>query len=161
MIAKERRPKKFLFLDVGLVAYRSGTQGEILTAHNLLDTFRGRILEQAVGQHLIGMRDDQGLPLLYWATARPAGEAEVDFCFANNGMIVGIEVKTGTPSMLRSLKSFAYNVAMSRLVRISYYPLSLGAIQEKEKKYPLVSMPVYLVPRIFDMICLKAHPVLY
>jgi hypothetical protein len=85
-----------------------------------------------------------------WAKERPRGYAEIDFCLNKKGGILGIEVKSGTIKRLRSLFRFAISISNSWLIRI------YGGLPKKEnievgnKKFTLISLPFYLLPRVLD-----------
>ncbi|MBI4272660.1 ATP-binding protein [Candidatus Uhrbacteria bacterium] len=152
LMAKPRRPKKFLFLDSGLVAYRSGLQGDVLHDISLTDGYRGRLAEQIVGQQLISNFTYEEASIFYWSKTKTQGEAEIDFCMLRESKIIGIEVKSGAAGRLRSLFSFADSVADATLIRISQQPLSYERIEHRGKSYNLISIPFYLVPKVLELI---------
>lgn len=150
LIAKLKMPKKYLFIDTGLVAYRSDIQDDMPARSLLLDSFRGRFAEQVVGQHLLMFVGDN--QLFYWTRKKTEGRAEIDFCFAHKGRAIGVEVKSGKPRTLRSLLSFADLVPESRLVRISTAPLLEEMVSYQSKTYQLLSLPFYLLPRLDEFL---------
>jgi hypothetical protein len=88
--------------------------------------------------------------IFYWAKEQSSGSAEVDFCIAYQGKMVGIEVKSGHAGRLKSLLSFGRNVPESRLIRIYSGPVKHDTVSNAGKQYELISLPFYLVNRIFD-----------
>jgi len=151
LIGQRKRPKKLLFLDVGLVNHRMGVQEEFINLKDLEGFYRGRIAEQVVGQNILAQFTNHIPVLLYWAKGKQEGTAEVDFCFQVSGRILGIEVKSGRAGRLRSLYSFADRVKNHRLVRIYSGQLKTEKVKICGKIYKLTSVPFYLVPRILDV----------
>jgi len=151
LVPQRKRPKKLLFLDVGLVNYQMGIQEKFLALENLNDFYRGRIAEQIVGQNILAQYINQSPNIFYWAKEKPKGSAEVDFCFNKDGFITGIEVKSGSSNRLRSLKSFGTLARNPCLVRVYSGAPEKGNIKINNENIPLTSLPFYLVPRILDI----------
>jgi len=145
-----KRPRKLLFLDVGLVNYQMGIQGDFLNVRDLGDLYRGRIAEQVVGQNILAQFVYDLPKVLYWAREKTEGIAEVDFCLQHKGKIVGIEVKSGTANKLKSLFSFANAVKNSRLIRVYSGMFKEEKIEINGKSVKLLSIPFYLTPRILE-----------
>ena len=150
LISQKKRPKKLLFLDIGLVNHQSGIQEEFLNLKDLNAFYRGRIAEQVVGQNILAQFIDVPARLFYWASEKPFGAAEVDFCLNNNGKIYGIEVKSGASNKLRSLFRFAKLIKKHKLIRISSDPIKQEKIAIGSREFDLTSLPFYLSPRILE-----------
>ena len=152
IVGEKKRAKKLLYLDSGLVSFKNNIQAEYISMSDLNDLYRGKIAEQIVGQNIIagGMHSEQ--EVFYWAKEKPNGQAEVDFCVAYQGKMIGIEVKSGHSGRLKSLVSFAHSVPESRLIRIYSGPMKTETLSFSGKEYPLISLPFYLVNRVFDFL---------
>jgi len=148
LIGQSKRPKKLLYLDVGLVNYRMGVQEEFINLKDLNDFYRGRIAEQVVGQNILAQFTNHIPVILYWAKGKREGSAEVDFCLQVKGTILGVEVKSGGTGRLRSLYSFADGVKNHQLLRIYSGYLKKEKVKIGGKIYKLTSIPFYLTPRI-------------
>lgn len=146
------RPKKLIHLDVGLVNFQSNIQEHLLKSRKFEDIFRGRIVEQIVGQNLIAQGENQTIPLNYWSLEKVTSTAEVDFCTAYKGKIVGIEVKSGAAGKLRSLFVFADHAPDNQLVRLHTGRLMKENLNFKNQKYQILSIPIYLTPRLFELL---------
>lgn len=151
LIKQSKRPKKLIFLDVGLVNHRMDVQGEFMNLRDLNSFYRGRTAEQVIGQNIMAQYTDHIPNVMYWAKGRAEGIAEVDFCLQDGGNILGIEVKAGAAGRLRSLFSFADNVKNHKLIRVYGGRLKKEKVKIKDRTYNLVSVPFYLTPRILDM----------
>ncbi len=62
----------------------------------------GRIVESAVGAHLVNSSDSYEMPVTYWRE----GNYEVDFVLSSGSKIVAVEVKSGTSRTERGLERF-------------------------------------------------------
>ena len=153
LIGQRKRAKKMIFLDVGLANYKSfGGVIDFNQDSNLSDNFNGRVIEQFVGQNLLTLYQHKKHNLLYWARAKDEAAAEIDFSFIYKGKICGIEVKSGSTGKLKSLYSFAENVESNQLIRVHSGELRKEDVSYHGKKYQFYSVPVYLMPRILDLI---------
>jgi hypothetical protein len=151
LIGRGKRAKKLLFLDSGFVNFRNNLQSEYIRLRDLGALYRGKIAEQIVGQNILATGEHAPQPLYYWAREKPSGSAEVDFCLAHEGRILGVEVKSGHSARLKSLLSLGRAAADSRLVRIYGGELKKELISEGREKFPVLSLPFYLVNRLFDL----------
>ncbi len=152
IVSVQKKAKKLLYLDSGLVSFKNNIQAEYINMSDLNDLYRGKIAEQIVGQNIIagGMHSEQDI--FYWAKEKPNGQAEVDFCVACQGKMIGIEVKSGHSGRLRSLKSFARSVPESRLIRIYSGPMKVEMLSSLGEQYQLISLPFYLINRVLDVL---------
>lgn len=106
---------KYIFADVGLMQHMSGINAAaVLAAKNLLDTFRGGLAEQFIGQEMLAVRGgSENDRLYYWSRNRRNSSAEVDYLMVRDGLVVPVEVKSGPAGKLRSLKLFLEEHAQS------------------------------------------------
>ncbi len=151
IIPQNKRPKKMIFLDVGLVNHQMGILEKYLEIKNLNDFYRGRIAEQIVGQNILSLFSHSPAKLFYWAKEKPKGNAEIDFCLNKNGVLLGIEVKSGKTGRLRSLHQFAQNVKNKQIMRIYNGEFKKEKIKIKNIENELISIPFYLTPRIKEL----------
>lgn len=157
----EEKIYKLLFLDIGLMNSIAGLHWNILEAMNDARLINeGAIAEQFIGQHLQALlARGVNRELTYWTRENKSSNAEVDFVIALNGEIVPIEVKAGAKGSLRSLHQFMGEKPATLAVR---FDANLPSAQTVETvirkddrsvavKYRLVSLPLYLVERLFDL----------
>lgn len=138
-----KKQKKLIFLDLGLVNFFSGLSLNDVQRKDLHQLHRGRLAEQCVGQHLMSEQTLIREKLSYWIKDYREGSAEVDFCTSVQGVPVGMEVKSGSSGHLKSLFEFAKKVKNAKLVRIYSGELCRETRQGKE----VLSIPFYLLPR--------------
>jgi hypothetical protein len=158
---------KLLFLDVGLMNAICGLNWRDLA---LLDETKlinqGAIAEQFIGQHLQAMLADKpNRELNYWLREGRAANAEVDFVVGLGGRIIPIEVKSGASGSLKSLHQFMGSKQAPLAVRFDTNRPTVQRIdttttinkQHQQVKYPLVSLPLYLVERLDAIVDLLAR----
>ncbi len=158
----EEKAYKLLFLDVGLMNAVCGLNGHTVSQWD--DTKfvnEGAIAEQFIGQHLQGLlAETPNRELTYWLREGRTANAELDFVIGLGGNIVPIEVKAGATGSLKSLHQFMGSKPVPLAVR---FDAALPAIhqinvaiqtdkQRKEIRYPLLSLPLYLVERLGDLV---------
>lgn len=95
---------KALLVDIGLMRYLNGMPVEVeYDKTSLLDTYRGSLAEQFVGQELVISQKGK---LHYWSRRARGSSAEVDYLAVMNGKICPIEVKSGSAGRMKSLHLF-------------------------------------------------------
>ena len=129
---------KILFLDVGLMHAASGIYGETVRSKDLTAIFKGAVAEQFVGQELIANANpNRKKELYYWAREARNSNAEVDYLIEKNNKIIPIEVKSGAPGRMKSMKIFLQQYNSPYGVKIS---------QEKAAQTDkIITVPFYSV----------------
>ena len=74
----------------------------------------GRIVESAIGAHLINNALKENFNLYYWREAND----EVDFVLEKRGQIIALEVKSGPSSSKKGMTTFANKFKPDRLFLI-------------------------------------------
>jgi predicted AAA+ superfamily ATPase len=158
---------KLLFLDVGLMNAISGLNWRVLSQLNEMKLINeGAIAEQFIGQHLQGILS--GTPnreLTYWLREGRTANAEVDFVIALQGKILPIEIKAGATGSMKSLHQFMGEKQQKLAIRFDAslpktYSINTtirkGKIT-KEVNYQLLSLPLYLVERLDEIIAVASN----
>lgn len=154
---------KLIFLDVGLMAHLGGMDWITLSA--MSDTqlvTEGKLAEQFIGQHLLNLSPDPGLPrLTYWMREGRTTNAEVDYVWSRGSWIIPVEVKAGSTGTLRSLHQFVAEKHPPVAVRFDLsqpglHTVSCTAATRRgvmDVTFDLLSLPLYAVeelPRLVD-----------
>jgi hypothetical protein len=90
--------------------------------------------------------------LFYWSRDKDEGSAEVDFCFQYRSRLVGMEVKSGNVSQMKSLFSMGNTDPTVFLSRVSWDELKNETWKFAGKEYQVLSIPFYLVDRWQDFL---------
>jgi predicted AAA+ superfamily ATPase len=104
------------------------------------------LAEQIVAQELIALETKVNMHRKYWVREKTTATAEVDFVIEFDGMVIPIEVKSGTNSKLKSLHIFMDEAPHNVAVRVWSQPLSVDTvITTKGKSFQLINVPFYYV----------------
>ncbi|RKZ41648.1 MAG: AAA family ATPase [Gammaproteobacteria bacterium] len=158
----EEKVYKLLFLDVGLMNAICGLNWRVISQ---LDDIKlvneGAIAEQFIGQHLQALlAETPNRELTYWLREGRSSNAELDFVIAREGKLIPIEVKSGATGRLKSLHQFMWNKQAPFAIR---FDTSLPTVNQqdvvihidKQRQpicYPLISLPLYLVERLSEVV---------
>lgn len=158
----EEKVYKLLFLDIGLMNAICGLDWRNISQMDEAKLInQGAIAEQFIGQHLQAMLSDKpNRELNYWLREGKSCNAELDFVVAIGGEIVPIEVKSGATGALKSLHQFMGSKKARIAVRFDTQPPSMQQIdtlimlnkQQQQIQYPLLSLPLYLVERMEEIV---------
>lgn len=148
LLYKDKRAKKMIWLDTGMVNFANNAYQEMVSGE-----YKGKIMEQVVGQALIAGGTRRPVELGYWARNRDEGSAEVDFCLQHGDCVVGMEVKSGNTRQMKSLFSMIESSSGKVIpVRVSWDALGIEHYVYSGKKYHILSLPLYLLERWEEII---------
>lgn len=150
------RSPKLIWLDTGLVNFSAGIQVEYITNKSIADVWRGHAAEQIVGQQLWEVLDRNFINIQnFWVRDKKGSNAELDFILQYKGLIVPIEVKSGTNAHLRSIQSFM-NLAEGQQLAVRIwsgeYSTNDVTINGSDKTYRLINVPFYLTGQLDKII---------
>jgi predicted AAA+ superfamily ATPase len=158
----EDKVYKLLFLDVGLMNAICGLNWRTLSQFDDLKLVNeGAIAEQFVGQHLQALlTESPNRELTYWLREGRSANAELDYVVALEGQIIPVEVKAGASGSMKSLHQFMAEKQAPFAVRFDAGLPAVSTVnamvnsdnQRKDISYKLVSLPLYLVERLGDVV---------
>ena len=152
MDIKPRTPKLQL-LDTGLLNHMVGLQGELLGEISIENTWRGKIAEHITGQELYSTESSVLGKLNYWLRDVKNSQAEVDFVIPFQGLLIPVEVKSGSSGKLKSLHLFMDQAPHSWAARIYSGKMNLERINTPTgKSFTLINIPFYLAGRIIKVL---------
>lgn len=149
IIPDRKKSPKLFFLDTGLVNYFSGIQSEIILSQDISSLYRGRILEQIIGQEILTLSYSPLWHLNFWIRDKKQSSAEIDFIFSHHDNIIPVEVKSGATGRLRSLFQFVDESPHAFAIRL--YDGTIHTENSKTingKKYLLCNLPWYVAGQI-------------
>ena len=150
LIPNFRKSPKLQVLDTGLINYSAGLQKEFFGTSLITDIYKGRIAEHITGQELLSINYTMTKHNHFW-TKEKSGNAEIDFVYQYDSMIIPIEVKSGKSGKLRSLNEFMENADHNFAVRVFSEKLSISKSYTRTgKEFWLLNLPFYLVHKIED-----------
>lgn len=143
IFSKPKRARKMIWLDIGLVNLANKSHEIVFEG-----SYRGRLMEQVVGQTLVAGGVRKKTEVYYWARNRDEGSAEVDFCVQSGNHVVGMEVKSGNTREMKSLFSMMKSDPGKIIpVRVSWDTLGTENYSYIGKEYKILSLPFYLLER--------------
>jgi predicted AAA+ superfamily ATPase len=143
-----RKSPKLQVLDTGIINYMATLQAEFFGTGLLTDIYRGRIAEHITGQELLSINYTMTRQNHFW-TKEKSSDAEVDYVFQYNGMLIPVEVKSGKAGKLRSLNEFMELTPHPYAIRVYSEKLSITkSVTRTGKEFWLLNMPFYLVHKI-------------
>ena len=148
-----KKSPKLLMLDIGLVNYFAGYQSEIIKSEDIGDVYHGLITEQVIAQELKAYADSHLKRLHFWVREKKQSNAEVDFVYQVDNLIIPIEVKTGKSGRLRSLHQFIDNCPHRYAVRIYSGKFEIQKTETiSGKEFHLLNLPFYLISKLEEYI---------
>lgn len=144
---------KLIFMDIGQVNHICGCDWRTMSAFDDRQLVNeGGIAEQFVGQHLIDISKGLTQPSLhYWLRKKKSSNAEVDYVVGSNGLVLPVEVKSGTSGSLKSLQQFVYSKNTKLVIRFDLNQPRLQQVNHTIKtaqgnqkvSFILLSLPLY------------------
>lgn len=151
--ANNRKSPKLQLLDTGLVNYFSGARKETFLSDNLMNVYKGKIIEHVVAQELRHVFNSQLHNIHFWVREKKQSNAEVDFVIPYEDMLIPIEVKSGSSGRLRSLHQFIDNAPHNFAVRLYAGEIRLEKSSTVSgKEFFLLNLPYYLTSKILENI---------
>jgi hypothetical protein len=153
MLPDYKKSPRLQFLDIGLVNFAAGLQGEYFEHSDLHSFYRGKIAEMMVGQELIGADTTSRRPPLFWVREKRQSPAEMDFLIRHENLAVPVEVKAGSAGRLRSIHQFIKRCPHSFAVRLYAGPLEINHLKTlEEKPFALLNLPYFLAGQLKEYI---------
>ncbi len=131
---------KAIFIDIGLTQTILGLNLSDWFLHPL-ESFinKGALVEAFIGQEMLVYTDPFKMQqLYYWHRQAKSSQAEIDYLMQKNQQIIPIEVKSGSGTALKSMRTFLASHASTPYgIRFSTQPFS---IFESLHSYPLYAV---------------------
>jgi predicted AAA+ superfamily ATPase len=148
-----KKAPRLQFFDVGLVNSFLGINRTASEISDLSDLYRGKVIEQAVGQELLAASAPAYKKPLFWVREKAQSNAEVDFLVQRNGVIIPVEVKSGAAGSLRSLHQFVEESGISLAVRLyAKKPDVSQCSTPRGGKFTLINLPYFCASKIGEYV---------
>jgi predicted AAA+ superfamily ATPase len=149
IVPDHRKSPRLQVLDTGMMNHFAGIQKEIIGTSNLDNIYQGKIAEHIVGQELLAAKSNVLNNLSFWVRQKADATAELDFVIQHDGLIIPIEVKSGSSGTLRSLHLFMDAAPHQFAVRLYNGKVKVDKITTQNgKEYLLLNLPYYLGAQI-------------
>lgn len=144
-----KKSPKLQVLDTGLINYIAGLQLEVFGSENIDSVYNGKIAEHIAGQEILALNSSPLYKLNFWTRENKDSNAEVDFVYKYNDMLIPLEVKSGPAGRLRSLHQFVDRAPHPYAVRLYSGMFSIENHKTLAgKSFFLLNLPFYLLSRI-------------
>ncbi|HLP14681.1 MAG TPA: AAA family ATPase, partial [Bacteroidota bacterium] len=148
-----KKSPKLQLLDTGLTNFVAGLQGDVFGSDHIDDVHEGRIAEHIAGQELMALQSSPMSALNFWTREEKQSNAEVDFVWRHEDLLIPIEVKSGAEGRLRSLHQFIDRAPHPYAVRICSGKFSVNQSKTiSGKHFILINLPFYLISRLDESI---------
>jgi uncharacterized protein len=143
---KNEKKFKVFYFDVGLAQRLLGLDLKHWVTTPLEVRHVGAITEQLIAQEYIAYTSIKSNPALYyWHREEKQSNAEVDFLFLKEGMIIPIEVKSGTRGGYKSIHHFLNTHPNSKTaLKITENPFNKDNKEETIQNIPLYGLQAWL-----------------
>lgn len=139
-----KKAPRLQFLDTGLVNYSLGIQAEMLAMKDLNSAYKGAVIPHLVTQELISLQSISAQTPSFWVREKAQSSAEVDLLYSYQGLIIPIEIKSGSTGSLKSLHQFIDAVDHPYAIRMYAGNFNVEkAITPNKKTYLLMNLPYY------------------
>lgn len=148
-----KKSPRLQFIDIGLLNYSAGVQGHYIGIDDLNSLYRGKLVEQIVGQEMLAHKAGKLEKPRFWVREKSGSSAEVDFVYPFEGSLYPIETKAGKTGTLRSLHEFMEGSQLSVAFRLYAGKERTDTVNTSSgKAFTLYSIPYYLAGRIEALI---------
>lgn len=155
---------KMLLADTGLVSVQLGLSSlSGLKPDNPVFANKGGLAEQFAGQQMRAAQAPLSDPSLFYWQRIGGRQGEVDYILQHGHRIIPVEIKSGAAGSMKSLHQFMADKKLDIALRLNTSLPSIENLAVKTTKgepvsYTLLSFPIYLAEKIFDLISEHLQP---
>lgn len=140
-----KKSPRLQFLDTGLINYALGIQAQMLAMNDLNSAYKGAVIPHLVTQELISLYSISAHTPHFWVREKAQSSAEVDLLYAHQGIVIPIEIKSGSTGSLKSLHQFIDASDHPFAIRMYAGNFNIEhAITPAKKPYLLMNLPYCL-----------------
>lgn len=158
LMPDKRKSPRLHFLDAGLVNHLAGLQNNLIAIQDLTDIYRGRLIEQIIGQELKTTATRHDFPLRFWVRDKAQSQAELDFLLNTESGVIPVEAKSGAAGKLRSLHQYMRLSSSKLAVRLYAGLPSCHDVNAEGLNYRLINIPYYAASLIPEYLRSSAIP---
>ncbi|TAF74509.1 MAG: DUF4143 domain-containing protein [Bacteroidetes bacterium] len=148
-----KKSPKLQFLDTGLFNKLAGIQPEFMRNNQVESVHHGKVAEHIVGQELLTQSYSPLHDVQFWTRENKDANAEVDYLYEFEGLLIPLEVKLGASGRLRSLHSFIDKAEHNIGIRVSSNYFSVENVKTiGGKNYKLLNVPFYLLHSLVKVV---------
>ncbi|WP_268225837.1 ATP-binding protein [Sinomicrobium oceani] len=149
-----KKHPRLQFLDTGILNYILGIASKMVMMEDLSESYKGAIIPHIITQELISIRSRKQTIPLFWVREKNQASAEVDLIYETKGLVIPIEIKSGSTGSLKSLHQFMDSVNHPYAVRVYAGEFKVQkSTTPKGTPYILMNLPYFLgtmIPEYLD-----------
>jgi hypothetical protein len=116
----------------------------MLAMNDLNSAYRGSVIPHLVTQELISLYSRAAQKPNFWVRKKAQSSAEVDLLYPHQGIVIPVEIKSGSTGSLKSLHQFIEASDHPYAIRMYAGTLKLErAMTPGKKPYLLLNLPYY------------------
>lgn len=148
-----RKSPKLLWLDTGIVNFMAGIQKELFNIRDITSAWKGIIAEHMAGQELLTLDKGVSGKRCFWVREAKNSNAEIDFVFFYQGLLIPVEIKSAKGTRLISLHLYMETAPHDIAVRIWSSPFSINTVKTQNgKRFRLLNIPFYMIHRLPELL---------
>ncbi len=149
----KKRPR-LQFLDTGMLNQILNLQLDMITVKELDSFYQGKIIQHLTGQELISIHETIDYKPHFWVRESKDSQAELDYVYHHNNLLIPVEVKAGKQGTLKSLHQFIERTNHPYTIRMFSGEFSVERHKTPGSKTPylLMNLPYYLGTKIPEYI---------
>ena len=149
LLPDQKKSPRLQFIDIGLLNHSAGLQEHYIGIEDLNSLYKGRLMEQLVGQELMAGSARKLEKPRFWVREKRGSDAQVDFLHTHGGKAYPVETKSGKTGKLRSLHVFMDESELSIAFRLYAGKQRKDIVESRSgRSYTLFSLPYYLAGRL-------------
>jgi len=156
-----KKHPRLQFLDTGILNYVLGIASEMVLLEDLSESYKGKIVPHMLTQELLSLQSLRQSKPPFWVQEKHHSSAEVDLVQVSNGLVIPLEVKSGSTGSLKSLHQFVDKVEHPYAVRIYGGEFKVQKSRTPAgKPYILMNLPYYLgtmIPEYLEYFISEHH----
>lgn len=144
-----KKHPRLQFLDTGILNYILGIASKMIMMEDLSESYKGAIIPHIITQELISIQSRKQVMPLFWVREKSQSSAEVDLVYEMKGMVIPIEIKSGSTGSLKSLHQFMDSVDHPYAVRMYAGEFKIQkSTTPNGTPYVLMNLPYFLGTKI-------------
>lgn len=146
-----KKSPRLQFLDTGLINYKNGIQSELLSLNDISEYYKGYLIPHIFNQEIISINNISNTKPNFWVRDVSQSSAEVDLVVQYKGLVIPIEIKSGSFGKLKSLHHFMERTKHIYSVRVYGGEFSIQKVKTpNQKEFYLMNLPYYLGTKLYD-----------
>lgn len=144
ILSDYKKSPRIQMLDTGLLNFDLDIQAQLLSMQDLSKAYHGAIIPHLITQEILSLQKTSYKKPNFWVRNKTQSVSEVDLLQISNGLVIPIEIKSGTSGTLKSLHQFIDSAPHKFAVRMYAGKFNIEESTTRSgKKFYLMNLPYY------------------